>query len=65
MYVCICHAVSDKDIQRAAAAGIRDLNALTRELQVAGRCGRCAECARECLRAACDGLPGAHAHECA
>jgi len=53
MYVCLCHAVTDRDIQKAAANGARNLKDLRRELGVTSECGRCACCARDCLKEAC------------
>ena len=41
MYVCICHAVTDKDIRRAAKSGIGDLASLKDALGVATGCGSC------------------------
>lgn len=49
MYVCICHAVTDKDIRAAAKNGACSLEALGVSLRVATSCGRCAECARSVL----------------
>ncbi|MCH7503926.1 MAG: bacterioferritin-associated ferredoxin [Proteobacteria bacterium] len=43
MYVCICHAITDKQIRHAAQAGVRDLWQLQRELGVASSCGSCKE----------------------
>ena len=45
MYVCLCHAVTDRDICDAAARGIVSMSALSRELKVATCCGRCRDCA--------------------
>ncbi len=42
MYVCICNAVTDKQIRRAADAGARDLRDLRQQLGVATGCGQCA-----------------------
>jgi len=50
MYVCICNAITDKQIRKAAEAGVRDLWALQRELGVASGCGSCKEVASEILR---------------
>jgi bacterioferritin-associated ferredoxin len=47
MYVCICHAVTDRQIIAAAERGITRLADLRKELGVPGNCGRCALCARE------------------
>lgn len=49
MYVCVCHAVTDRQIREAAQGGARTLRDLRRELGVASDCGRCATCAHECL----------------
>jgi bacterioferritin-associated ferredoxin len=52
MYVCVCQAVTDRQIRQAAAGGARTLDDLRRELGVARECGQCASYARECLREA-------------
>jgi len=50
MYVCVCNAVTDKDIIQAAKEGACSLGDLRKELNVATCCGRCATCARGLLR---------------
>ncbi|MBL8506670.1 (2Fe-2S)-binding protein [Methylobacillus glycogenes] len=52
MYVCVCRAVTDRQILQAARAGAKNLKDLRRELGVAAECGQCASCARQCLREA-------------
>ena len=49
MYVCICNAVTDKQIRKAAESGVLDLWSLQRELGVAVACGACKEMASEIL----------------
>ena len=49
MYVCICNAVTDKQIRKAADSGVQDLWALQRELGVGSGCGSCKEMASEIL----------------
>jgi len=49
MYVCICNAVTEKQIRKAAKAGVEDLWDLRRELGVASGCGACKEMASEIL----------------
>lgn len=49
MYVCICNAITDKQIRKAAESGVRDLWQLQRELGVASNCGKCKETAIEIL----------------
>lgn len=56
MYVCVCSAVTERQIYQAARAGATTLKDLRRDLGVTSECGRCATCARQCLREAqnCD-----------
>ncbi|MGQ5524311.1 bacterioferritin-associated ferredoxin [Chitinimonas sp. PSY-7] len=46
MYVCICNAVTDKQIRRAVENGCDTMRDLRMELGVAGCCGKCAPDAR-------------------
>ena len=50
MYVCICNAITDKQIRKAVEAGVKDLWDLQRQLGVASGCGSCKEVASEILR---------------
>ena len=50
MYVCICNAITDKEIRKAAKAGATNLWDLQAELGVASGCGSCKEHAMEILR---------------
>lgn len=52
MYVCICNAVTERHIGEAVSEGVSTLRELRTRLGVAGECGRCATCARDCLRTA-------------
>lgn len=47
MIVCLCHRVSDRDIRRQVADGVRNFEVLQDETQVASACGSCLDCARE------------------
>ena len=49
MYVCICNAITDKQIRDAAKAGATDLWALQHKLGVGSQCGSCKETAAEIL----------------
>jgi bacterioferritin-associated ferredoxin len=49
VYVCICNAISDKQIRQAAARGATTVMDLTKELGVASGCGSCRETAAEIL----------------
>lgn len=49
MYVCICNAITDKQIRQAAARGATSVTDLTDELGVAACCGSCHESAAEIL----------------
>ncbi len=50
MYVCVCNAVTDREIRQCADLGARSLNDLGDALGVATCCGRCAEAADQVLR---------------
>lgn len=50
MYVCICKAVTDKQIRRAAASGCDSLYDLQDSLGVALYCGSCADLAESILQ---------------
>jgi bacterioferritin-associated ferredoxin len=52
MYVCICNAVSDRQIRVAVERGATTLKDLNRALGVAGKCGKCAVFAQRTLKAA-------------
>lgn len=56
MYICVCHAVTDRQIREAAQSGARNLKDLRRELGVTRDCGRCASCAHDCLQEAQAGM---------
>ena len=49
MYVSVCHAITDKQIRRAARSGVNSLYELRGELGVAAGCGSCARTAQEIL----------------
>ncbi len=49
MYVCICKAITDKQIRRAAANGVDNLYELREELGVGSGCGTCADMASSIL----------------
>lgn len=55
MYVCVCNAVTERHIDEAVREGVSTLRELRATLGVAGECGRCAVCARDCLRTALSG----------
>ncbi len=50
MYICLCNAITDKQIRRAAEAGVEDIRGLQRELGVAVSCGSCSEHALSIVR---------------
>ena len=52
MYVCICNAVTDKQIRRAAARGVDNIYELREHLGVAANCGSCVDQAQSILNEA-------------
>lgn len=65
MYVCICRAVTERQINEAVQGGARTLKDLKSELGVACDCGLCAPCARACIEEArhSQGKPGKGANK--
>lgn len=49
MYVCVCKAVTERQVRQAVNNGAQSLKDLRRELGVGHDCGQCAACARQCL----------------
>ena len=49
MYVCVCNAVTDREIAEQVRRGARTLEAIRFELGVATCCGQCADCASEVI----------------
>ena len=49
MYVCVCKAVTERQVRQAVNNGAQSLKDLRRELGVSSDCGQCAACARQCL----------------
>lgn len=45
MYICVCHAVSDRQIQEAVDRGARSLFEVQCQLPVGSCCGRCEDTA--------------------
>ncbi len=55
MIVCVCHRVSDRDINRHAQQGCSSFDELQMESGVSTSCGRCETCARDVFDRACAG----------
>ncbi|WP_019029421.1 (2Fe-2S)-binding protein [Colwellia piezophila] len=49
MYVCICHGVTDTQIESAIDNGAETMKQLTKELNVGSQCGKCCQCAKRVL----------------
>jgi bacterioferritin-associated ferredoxin len=56
MYVCVCNAITDREIRGAAELGARTLEDLSATLGVATCCRKCSDCASKVLAdAVCSG----------
>ena len=49
MYVCVCNAVNEKQVERAVAEGVTTLRELCRQHRVGASCGKCVPHARRVL----------------
>lgn len=52
MYVCVCNAVTERQIEEAVENGAKTVKDLNAELGVGSDCGSCVSCAKACLKAA-------------
>lgn len=50
MFVCLCHAVTDKDIQHAVECGA-EINDIMRDLKAATHCGSCLDDVNDIIEA--------------
>lgn len=50
MYVCVCNAVTERHVADAVGRGATRMRDLREDLGVTAECGRCASCARQCLK---------------
>jgi len=49
MYICLCNAITDRDIVKAAKEGARSGEDLAHDFGVGLGCGRCTSCAKSLL----------------
>ena len=61
MYICLCKAVTDKDIHRAVQNGASTMRCLRQQSGVGTQCGRCVGHAKEVLVDALGQAPASHA----
>lgn len=52
MYVCICNAVTEREVRECVRKGATCVEDLTFRLGIGAGCGRCRECAKEVLEKA-------------
>ncbi len=50
MYVCVCKAVTERQVNEAIDQGATTVKALSRQLGVGSQCGACVGCAKECIQ---------------
>lgn len=49
MYVCVCNAITERQVYKAIDEGATTVKALSRQLGVGTQCGSCVSCAKQCL----------------
>jgi bacterioferritin-associated ferredoxin len=50
LYICICNAITERQVRECARSGACSVDQLASELGVGAGCGRCIECATDLLR---------------
>jgi len=53
MFICVCNAITERDVHAAVAGGAQSLSDLQGQLGLASCCGACAELAQEYLPGGC------------
>ena len=61
MYVCICNAVRESEIEQVIAEGVRDVDAVYEALDVEPQCGTCRAYIREMMAEVPSSVPPAAA----
>jgi bacterioferritin-associated ferredoxin len=61
MYVCVCNAVTDREIVERVHAGADTIEAIRFELGVATCCGQCSDCAQAVIDDALRARSAGHA----
>ncbi|MBV6422462.1 MAG: hypothetical protein NAOJABEB_00243 [Steroidobacteraceae bacterium] len=61
MYICVCHAVSDRDLRKAVDNGASSFYDVQCRLPVGSCCGRCESTAREFVEECVEERRGAQA----
>jgi bacterioferritin-associated ferredoxin len=54
MFICVCNAITDKDIEDARAKGVTTHDEVFAHFGAAPRCGRCIESMCERMDCACE-----------
>jgi bacterioferritin-associated ferredoxin len=50
LYLCICNAITERQVRETAQAGARSVDDLASALGLGAGCGRCRECAAALLK---------------
>jgi bacterioferritin-associated ferredoxin len=50
MYICLCNAITERQVRECARSGACSVDDLASKLGVGAGCGRCLECAVDLLR---------------
>jgi bacterioferritin-associated ferredoxin len=50
MYICLCNAITERQVRECADSGACSVDDLASRLGVGSGCGRCLECAVDLLR---------------
>ncbi len=51
MYVCVCHALTDKQVREAAQGGVKTAGQMFKRHGVRPVCGKCVGCMKEVMGA--------------
>jgi len=49
MYICVCHAVTEKEVRKAIASGVSSVARLSEQTRLGTQCGCCTNQAEEII----------------
>ncbi len=61
MYICLCNALTDRDLRQHTATGGCSVSMVYRACGCQPQCGKCVPFVRQMLREGADAATGAHA----
>lgn len=63
MYVCVCRAITERQVREAVGQGLNTVRDLRNQLGLASECGKCIRCAQGIIKECSNTCPKRSANE--